>query len=298
MIRFFKFILSSLLLLALLAVLPVLCFVDLRAITNTYLLPYLPALKPNLDFLAQLLSNYGALFFTLLLTAFIIYIGIKFKPSLSEFSFAGVTFSLRKPDIRKRIGLFLNTRRSIFYFLEGYDNINDVMKSWYEILGFIRDQINKLAENSVTAGADQAVDSKGGNAENATPEEKLFTELNAFLTKYQSDYRRYYTEQIDKAKDQPHQTAHQTQSSVGQTAVESATTEVGTMDDRFLTFDTIQRSYPKYRAIVDDIEKINTVMKAEYGPYFGVHFRKWEAVIDKIVGASSERSGLSWRQER
>ncbi len=184
----------------------------------------------------------------------------KFKPSLSEFSFAGITFSLREPDVKKDVRLFLNTKRSLFQFIEGYDNLYDVIRSWYEILKFLRDKISNLEERA--GGL-----SGGEVAEVGKKCEELLLELNTFLTKYQSDYKRWYEQEIDS------QTGAQ---ATGQTAT-------------FRPFDQIQRSYSLYSNMIADIKRINAIMQEEFVPYFGINAEKWIEVKNRLTNGGIQR---------
>ena len=414
-----KHLFRALVVVLLFGIIWVFCFIDLRAFVNTTVLLVLPALKPNLDFLAQLLSDYGTLLLAFFLLSFFVYILITFKPSLkvSEFSFAGITFQLRKPNIKKRVAMFLNTRRSICYYLEGYDNLFDVMKSWYEILTFLRTLLNEqattmtptpassvpsassassssptptlgtltlsdsvapetietpetptssstvAASSTVVASAQEAPETatqsvtvstgNTGNTRNTrntrntgnTREmssagtrcstegrtgntgvlgdieacEGLFVELNAFLTKYQSDYRRYYTCMTEKSetapaasttptaftnRTEPTEPTEHTEHTGHTEAVEGTEPTVAESTGNaevveseagrqcsFISFYEIQKRYPKYGQIFEDIYKLNQEMRGVYGPYFGVNFRKWEKVVNRITANGATQSG-------
>lgn len=236
--------------LLLIALFLVLSLVDIQCCIS-WLFSHLPTLKANLIYLESIISQYSGLLFILFIIAFFLYILAKFKPSLSEFSFAGITFSLREPDVKKDVRLFLNTKRSLFQFIEGYDNLYDVIRSWYEILKFLRNKISNLEEKS---GGELV----GGEASEVGKKcEELLLELNTFLTKYQSDYKRWYEQEIDR-----------------QTTGSTAT---------FRPFDQIQRSYPLYGNMITDINRINAIMQEEFVPYFGINAEKWIEVKNRLT---------------
>lgn len=245
--------------LLLIALLLILSLVDIQCCIS-WLFSHLPTLKANLIYLESIISQYSGLLFIFLIIAFFLYILAKFKPSLSEFSFAGITFSLREPDVKKDVRLFLNTKRSLFQFIEGYDNLYDVIRSWYEILKFLRDKISNLEERA--GGL-----SGGEVAEVGKKCEELLLELNTFLTKYQSDYKRWYEQEIAS------QTGAQ---ATGQTAT-------------FRPFDQIQRSYSLYSNMIADIKRINAIMQEEFVPYFGINAKKWIKVKNRLTNGGIQR---------
>ena len=215
----------------------VLAFADIRFLIHK--IPHYYVLKSNLDFLALIVSNYGALIIAFLLIGLIFYLAFKFHVNVAEFSLLGMTFTLRDQEdiVKSQIRNYLNTKRSLFYFLEDYDNIYNVMKSWYEILNFIRLQFSKV-EN-------------GGDLSKQCDEklQGFVLELNDFLTKFHSDYRRWFEWKLKMEESK----------------------------DAFTPFIEIQKDYSHYPEIRDAIHGINIKMR-EYGDYFGVNYSKWNKV--------------------
>lgn len=221
----------------------VLCFINLREIVRN--LPVYGMLRDNLAFLSAVASRYRELFlflFFLLLFVYIIYLKCNYRTSISEFTLAGISFTFKDPEpvIKVRVSNYLNTKRSLFYYYEGYDNLYDVMSSWHEILLFIREQLCFLEERN----------SDGKNSDFNKNLQELVAELNWFLTKYQSDYRRWYESQIKK---------------------EMQTT------DKFRPLFFIQREYFLYDKIMQDIKLLNEKLRTQSN-IWDVDCKRWERI--------------------
>ena len=268
----------------------ILCCVDIRCCL-THVFTQLPTLKNNLIYVEGLLSHYSGLLLFLLIMAFLLYIALKFKPYPSEFSFAGITFSLRKPDVKKHVRLFLNTKRSLFVFIEKYDNLYYVMRSWYEILQFLRSEISSLDNIS-------GEDISGSISEDGKKCEEMLLELNVFLTKYHADYRRWYEQKTDSKTDL------KTASSAASSAEPETEPKIASRTEPRTELDTeassrtapkadtkagdfifcyeIQQSYPLYKYMIKDIKEINAVMQERFVPYFGINAEKWKDVARRL----------------
>lgn len=221
---------------AFIIILIVFCFIDV----HTYLssIYVYPMLKKNLDFFAKVLGKYDIVLINIIIASFIVYYITHFTINITEFSFAGLTFSFKKTDevIKTKIRNHLNTKRSLFYFLEDYDNIYDVINTWYDTLLYVRGLLTAV-ENG-----------KALSKECDDELQELILDLNLFLTKYQSNYRRWY--EIEIKKD-------------------------------FKPFAELQKEYYRYSEIVADIGILNQQMR-QHGDYFGVTYNKWASLVEKI----------------
>ena len=217
----------------------ILCFVNLHELICKF--PAYATVRLNLDFLAAVGSKYGRLFLTLGLLLLFIHFKCNYKINVTDFTFAGFSFALKDPEriIRVKIRNYLNTKRSLFYYYEGYDNLYDVMDSWYKILLYVREQLCFLEDSkplSKNAFYNSLLD--------------LTVELNSFLTKYQSDYRRWYKYQLQ--------------------------CETYKADEfRMLYF--IQREYFKYSEIMMDIKLLNEKMR-EKSNIWSIDCKVWEKI--------------------
>lgn len=217
-------------------ILIILCFVDVHAFLSCFYV--YPMLKKNLDYLAKVIEKYDIILISIIIVSFIVYYITHFTINITEFSFAGLTFSFRKTEdvIKTKIRNHLNTKRSLFFFLEDYDNIYDVINTWYDTLLYVHGLLTAV-ENG-----------KALSKECDDELQEFILDLNLFLTKYQSNYRRWY--EIEIKKD-------------------------------FKPFAELQKEYYRYSEIVADIGILNQQMR-QHGDYFGVTYNKWASLVEKI----------------
>ena len=127
-----------------------LCFVNLHEQIRK--LSVYTMLRTNLDFLSAVVSRYGELFLALLFLLLCVYLICNYRTSINDFTLAGFSFTLKDPGriIRVKVSNYLNTKRSLFYYYEAYDNLYDVMSSWHEILLYIREQLLYLEDSKIS----------------------------------------------------------------------------------------------------------------------------------------------------
>lgn len=217
-----------------------LCFVNLHEQIRK--LSVYTMLRTNLDFLSAVVSRYGELFLALLFLLLCVYLICNYRTSINDFTLAGFSFTLKDPGriIRVKVSNYLNTKRSLFYYYEAYDNLYDVMSSWHEILLYIREQLLYLEDSN-------SLDKESNFNRNL---QELVAELNGFLTKYQSDYRRWYKSQIKREMQKK---------------------------DGFRIVFFIQQEYPMYDKIMHDIRLLNGKLRTQ-SDIWGVDCKKWEII--------------------
>lgn len=149
--------------------------------------------------------------------------------------FEGLEIELKQTEkrVNAQVRNYLSSKRSIFVFYDDYDNYYDCINSMYEILKFLRTQLATF-----------------DNQKNKTYEriEGIIKELGRFLTKYQSNYRKYYELQQKQMENDPKQ---------------------------FRTFQQIQDGYPKAREMRVDFHTLNARMK-KYADFFHIDIEKWK----------------------
>ena len=136
------------------------------------------------------------------------------------------------PNAKIQIKNYLTAKRSIFVLYEEYDNYYDVINSMYDTLVFLRKQLANFDNFSQT------------NNECYRIIEGMIKTIGWFLTKYQSDYRRYYETKNEQN------------------------------NDRFIPFKEIQNAYFGVAEMTADLHNLNLKMKP-YADFFGIDTKKW-----------------------
>lgn len=151
-------------------------------------------LKNNLDFIGKFIDRYPwlAAVFAVALTVFILWFLLmrKFSLSSTKVTILGAEFELKQTEnkIKAQVKNYLSSKRSVFVFYDGYDNYYDCIKSMYDILKFLRKQLESFESLDHT------------DNETYTKIEDMVQAIGKFLTAYQSDYRRYYQMELKKHK--------------------------------------------------------------------------------------------------
>lgn len=191
-------------------------------------------LKNNLDFIGQFLSRYPWLATAVVIAGIIFLLIENFSLNSTTVKILGIEFQLKHTENNARIQVknYLSSKRSIFVLYEEYDNYYDVINSMYEILIFLRNQLVNFENFAQT------------NNECYKNIEGIIKEIAKFLTKYHSDYRRYYEQKMNQ-------------------------------DDKgFVPFRQIQNEYCKEQEMLADLKKLNENMK-KYAKYFEIDVEKW-----------------------
>lgn len=192
-------------------------------------------LKRNLDFIGIFIARYPWLT-TVAVIVFVVILLIKnFSLCSTSINVLGVKFELKhtETNIKIQIKNYMATKRSIFVLYEEYDNYYDVINSMYNTLTFLRKQIANFDNFSQT------------NNQCYVNIEGMIKEIGKFLTKYQSDYRRYYESLIKRSKEQ------------------------------FISFRDIQNGYQNVADMTRDLIVLNKEMK-KYADFFGINIQKWK----------------------
>ena len=220
-------------LLAGLAVLCVLlCAVRLRAFLDW---AWVQRLKDNLDFIGDFLYRYPWLATALVILILLALLAGRFSLDSTTVTVLGMEFQLRQTEnaVKSQIKNFLSSKRSIFVFYDQYDNLYDCINSMYQILVFLRKQLVNFESFDQT------------HNESYSQIEGMIQEIGRFLTKYQSDYRRYYEMEIEQHS------------------------------GFFTPFQEIQAGYGKRKEMLADFHALNENMKP-YAEFFHIDIQKWE----------------------
>ena len=193
-------------------------------------------LKENLDAVSNLIYSYMWLFkiLVLVLILAIVYIMLKnnFSIASTKITIAGFELQLKNTESKTKSNIknHLSSKRAIFKINNEYDNYYDVINSMYQTFVFLRAQLN-------------AFDNTDANEVYKTIENML-KEIGSFLTKYQSDYRRYYEMFIQSS------------------------------DQNFVPFIENQKHYYKYDSMKADFKILNDRM-CTYAKNFDIDVEKW-----------------------
>lgn len=222
---------ETLFIIAIVLMISFLCTFSLR---STLKIEAIVRLKNNLDFVGQFLTRYPWLA-TVVVVAIIIFLLMKnFSLNSTTVKILGVEFQMKHTESSARIQVknYLSSKRSIFVIYEEYDNYYDVINSMYEILMFLRNQLANF-DNFAQTNNDCYKNIEG-----------IIKEVAKFLTKYHSDYRRYYEQKINQS------------------------------DNGFIPFKQIQNEYCKEQEILADFKTLNRNVQ-QYAKYFEIDVEKW-----------------------
>lgn len=226
-----KNILKFIFLIIIVCVLLSLLFVEIKPLLTKCSM--LNTLNQNFIFLAKQIDKFDSLLIVSLLIFVVIYCKSKFTFEISSFSIGNINVNVKNTDqiVKSNIKNYLNTKRTLFLIDLKYDNFYEVFDSYYKVYCFLRDQI-QLCDRNTNSNIYECINN-------------AFEKLNIFLTKHQSNYRRWY--ENERLKD-----------------------EFADMD----IYD-IQKEYRHYDELCSDFEKINISM-SKLAEIFNINIEKWK----------------------
>lgn len=188
-----------------------------------------------------------------LMISFVLYImigffGKRYTLRVENFNIGGINVFFDKSNeiYIKTVGTFIKSKRTLFSFDKSRDNIRDVIKTYYSVYDFIRSNLELLNPEVDIELYSMSVE--------------LLKKLNQFLTKHQSDYRRWYEKIVE---DDIIKFEHDEEIIVHNTTIED-----------------VQKHYYRYDEILSDIQAINNFMKnKELGSIFDINHFDWESDI-------------------
>jgi hypothetical protein len=194
------------------------CFVTLFSL-NLRDCKYLVNFVNNISFISETLVFLIVIFC-------LIFVYRNYKLKITNFSVFGVCFDIRNPDSisKSNIKNFLLTKRTLCNVSREHDNFYDVFSSYYNVYLFLREQLALF--NQSESDKSQVYLEIG----------RMISELNIFLTKFQSNYRIWYEKEIQK---------------------------------EFVPIDKLQKLYPLYKELDKGFNDINEQMKKHY-EFFGI----------------------------
>jgi len=145
---------------------------------------------------------------------------------------------------KRHIRNYLDTKRTIFKIDCDHDNFDETLDSYFEIYKFFRDEIKILGN----VKKQYTKPSKGKEAAHLYDlTNQVIQQLNEFLTKNQSDYRRWYR-YIEKTNEEVFYL-----------------TPIG----------DLQKQYPQYKDLCCGFEQVNTFFINSIACEFDIDILKW-----------------------
>lgn len=174
----------------------------------------------------------------------------KWSIQVKEISIGGFTMLFETPHnlFRSRIRNYLNTKRTIFLIDLENDNFIETFDSYYAIYIFFREEIQLLEKRKPRKT--KRKDNKDDLYELGI---EAISKLNLFLTKYQSNYRRWYA------------------------YFEKGTKSSSKIDSFYLNpIGEFQASYKKYDELCEGFIDINKFFKSKIAIEFDIDIERWE----------------------
>ena len=205
-------------------------FCDLNALFDS--LKWLDVFKKNMYWIESIIDTFTPMAVFVIVVGFVIWAKMKLSFTVTGCSVGGVEISLKnvEDEVKCNIRNYLNTKRSLFVTEPEYDNFADVFNSYHAVYEYLRKQL-------LLFDGQKKIDS-------STYKEiqNMLKELSFFLTKYQSDYHRWYEKKCE---------------------------------EDFMPLATLQKEYPKYADLVKGFKMINKIMQ-NAAKTFEVDTFSWE----------------------
>lgn len=230
---------NKIIVIVLIIVVVTLSLVELQTIQNTYV----QTLWKNIIFLSE--SIFASLPFLLLILMIFLFSTKKWAFRVEKLTVGGFNLLFDNPDhlFKRQIGTFLDTKRTLFKIDLKHDNFDDTLTSYFETYKLLRDEMKILGDaKKKTRKKDKP------SSESYDLSKKMIKKLNIFLTKHQSNYRRWYKYEELRSE------------------AEYYTLPIG----------ELQQKYNNYEELSNDFKDINDFFVNDIAPYFDIDTHKWE----------------------
>ncbi|MEQ6390814.1 hypothetical protein RZN22_16090 [Bacillaceae bacterium S4-13-58] len=205
-------------------------------------LNFLVVLWGNLQFISSVIFALLPLLIMILL--FVLFLKKKWAFRVERLSIGGFNILFDNPShlFKKQMRTYLDTKRTLFMIDLKHDNFNDTLDSYFEMYKVLKSEIKILGEISEKPIKRSKETHKLYELSN-----DMLKELNSFLTKHQSDYRRWY-----KYMELKHE------------------------DDFYLKpIGELQKEYGNYEEFCRDFQEINKFFVTKVSDTFNVNIEKW-----------------------
>lgn len=195
-------------------------FLDMQSVQSKC--SFLSTFKSNIKWLANIIDNYLSVLIAFIVFFIIVKMAFNLSFTVNGANIAGIEISLKSPEklVKNNIKNFLSTKRSLFEVNEQYDNYCEVFDSYHDIYTFLREQLLDF-ENKNIVDNDIYRETK-----------EMINELNHFLTRNQSHFRRWVNW---------YESHH---------------------DDDYLPLAEMQKKYPYYSDLIADFKTLNSKMQS------------------------------------
>lgn len=156
------------------------CIVDFENFIKG--ITFLQRFNKNLEFFIQVFKKIWPYILLVAIIHSIVILKRNIRLEFTKLSIAGLEFQNKKPadKVCAHLRNYLNTKRSIFYFVESEDNIAHLIHSYHAIYDYMRDALQKYDYIVIDDKEDYHII------------KKYLMILNRFLTKHQNNYERWY----------------------------------------------------------------------------------------------------------
>lgn len=185
--------------------------------------------KPVLEYIStvKILIEILVILLLLILLLYIIigFFSKSYSLRVDNFNIGGINILFDKSNeiYKKTVGTFIASKRTLFSFNKKRDNISQVLDAYHSTYKYIKDNLELLDSEK-----DQEIYKLSI---------EILQELNHFLSKHQSDYRRWYDHITNKnsikLSDDNNMNVHET------------------------TIELVQQNYYRYYEIINDIKNLN-----------------------------------------
>jgi len=222
------------------AILIVLGTIEIKNISNTFL----RTLWSNFNSISKIV--YVLIPLILLLILILLFLTNKWALRVEKMSIGGFNIIFDNPAklYKRQVKNYLDTKRTIFKIDCEYDNFYETFDSFFEIYKFFRDEAKTLG-NVKNQGTKFSRNKESANLYNLT--NQAIQTLNDFLTKNQSNYRRWY-KYIEKTNEEAFYL-----------------TPIG----------KLQKEYPHYGELCSGFKEINAFFANTIASEFDIDIIKW-----------------------
>lgn len=219
----------------------ILVFLSMISIQNIDCV-YFKTLWHNLKFISEALYVFIPLL--LILLFFFLVITNKWALRIEKMNIGGFSILFDNPMkiYKRQVRNYLDTKRTVFKIDLDNDNFNETLDSYYDVYKFFREEIKMLGDIS------EIHIKRNDRIRLYTMANEMLKVLNRFLTKHQSNYRRWYA-YLEKHDEKKYYLAP-----IGE----------------------LQREYPDYKSLCLDFKDVNEYFMSTVAAEFNIDTEKWE----------------------